>query len=113
MSKSTKAVLLSAFLFPGSGHFYLKKPVQGTFLTGITVLCLYFLLVNIVSMAQEISDKIISGEIAADVVEISGAITKLISDSGIHQLNFLTIILLSCWIFGMLDSYRLGCKEEP
>ena len=32
MKKSMKAALLSAFVFPGAGHFFLKKHITGTVL---------------------------------------------------------------------------------
>jgi hypothetical protein len=112
MNKSTKAFLLSALLFPGCGHFYLKKPVFGALLTGISAVCLYFFTVSVISMAKQISDKILSGEVSADIVEISEAITKGLAETGIHQLNYLTILLFSCWIIGMVDSYRVGRKED-
>lgn len=112
MNKSTKAVLLSALLFPGCGHFYLKKPYMGCFLTVISVVCLCFVTVSIFSLAKAISDKILKGEIAPDMIEITTAITKGLADTGLHQLNVLTITLFSCWIIGMLDSYRVGRMED-
>lgn len=112
MNKAIKAFLFSALLFPGCGHFYLKKPIMGGLLATISVVCLYFFTVNVFSLAKTISDKILSGEIAADVFEISAAITKGLADSGLHQLNILTITLFSCWIIGMLDSYRIGRKQD-
>lgn len=112
MNKSTKAVLLSALAFPGCGHFYLKKPIMGGLLTTISVVCLYFFTVSVFSLAKAISDKILRGEIAPDIIEITAAITKGLADSGLHQLNILTISLFSCWIIGMLDSYRVGRLED-
>lgn len=112
MKKSSKAALLSALLFPGCGHFYLKKPIMGGLLTTISVVCLYLFTVNVLSLANAISDKILSGEIPADIIEISAAITKGLADSGLHHLNILTITLFSCWIIGIFDSYRVGRKED-
>ena len=112
MNKSTKAVLLSALLFPGCGHFYLKKRFMGALLTVISVVCLYFFTVSVFSLAKAISDQILRGEIAADIIEITLAIRGGLVDSGLHQLNVLTITIFSCWIIGMLDAYRLGRKED-
>ena len=112
MKKSVKAVLLSALLFPGSGHLYLKKHVIGGLLTTISVVCLYFFTVSVFRISKEISDKILSGEISPDIIEITTAITEGLADAGLHQLNILTITLFSCWIVGMIDSYRVGRKED-
>ncbi len=112
MTKSVKAFLLSALVFPGIGHFYLKKHVQGVLFSGIAAVCLYFLLVTTVKLAHEVSDKILNGEIAMDIVDISAAITKLLEESAIHQLNLVTIVLFVCWIVSIVDSYRLGRLED-
>ncbi len=112
MSNSVKAVLLSALVFPGCGHYFLKKNIAGTLLLGISVVCLYFLLVTTVTIAQEISDRILQGEIPMDIVEISQAILIQLADSPIHQLNGATLLLFICWIIGMVDSYRLGRIED-
>ncbi len=108
MKKSIKALLLSALVFPGCGHFFLKKNIQGTLLAAVSVVCFYLLLVTTVAMAQEISDRILRGEIPMDIVIISGEILKLLRDSGVHQINMTTSLLFICWIIGMADSYRLG-----
>lgn len=112
MTKSTKAFMLSALVFPGIGHFYLKKQFRGVIFTGISTVCLYFLLVTTVNLAQDVSDKILKGEIAMDIVEISAAIVKLLEDSAIHQLNLATFVLFGCWFVSMADSYRLGRLED-
>ena len=112
MNKSTKAVLFSGLVFPGCGHFYLKKPFMGGFLTAISVVCLCFIMVSVFSLAKTISDKILNGEIAPDIVEITTAVTNGLADTGLHQLNLLTIVIVSCWVVGMVDSYRIGRKED-
>jgi len=63
MGQSLKAALFSAFVFPGSGHFLLKKHVRGVLLSGITILCAWALVSTALEKAQEISLKIQSGEI--------------------------------------------------
>ncbi len=112
MNKSTKALLFSALLFPGCGHYYLKKPIIGGFLTVISVVCLSVFTISVFRLAEAISDKILNGEIAPDIIEITAAMTKGLADTGLHQLNLLTITIFSCWIVGMVDSYRIGRKED-
>ncbi len=111
MRKSIKAVLLSALVFPGAGHFSLKKPVQGTLLVAITLLCLYSLVSTVLEISQNLSAKILSGEIPYDVAQI----TQLVSQelSGDDQLiNISTIVLVICWVVGIADSYRVGLKQD-
>jgi hypothetical protein len=112
MSKSLKAALLSAFIFPGVGHFFLKKYVQGLLLAGIATVCLYLLLVTTIAVAQEISDKILSGEISMDIVRITEAISIQLANSSIQQINITTSLFFICWLVSIIDSYRLGYIED-
>lgn len=75
-------------------------------------MCLCFVTVSIFSLAKAISDKILIGEIAPDIIEITTAITKGLAETGLHELNLLTFVILSCWIIGVVDSYRIGRKED-
>ncbi len=108
LSRSLKAALLSALIFPGSGHLLLKKYVHAALLAGVTVVCLYFLISNILEIAQVISDKILSGEIPADVISISESITIQLSSRNTQLLNISTYALFVIWIIGIIHSYKAG-----
>jgi len=112
VKKSTKAALLSAFVFPGVGHLYLKKYTAGILLAGASFAAIYYLIAKAVETAVEISEKIQSGDVQMDV----GAITQLVSQqaSGIdaQMLNIATTALGICWLIGIVDSYRAGRVRE-
>lgn len=112
MSKSLTAVLLSAFIYPGSGHFFLKKYVQAVLLASVATVCLYFLLLISVEVAQEISARILNGEIPIDISEISREIWTQLAGSELHQANLLTYSFFICWLVSIVDSYRLAYKED-
>ncbi len=63
MNKPMKAALLSAFVFPGVGHFLLKKYIPGTVLAGTAFAGLYLLIAKTVETALQIAEKIQSGEV--------------------------------------------------
>lgn len=111
MSKSLKAVLFSAFVFPGSGHLYLRKPVQGSLLVVVSIACITILLSIALEKAQQISDKILSGEIPLDVTRITEEITS-VAAGGTQWADISTYLLLICWLIGMVDSYRLGRLKD-
>jgi len=66
MKYSTKAMLLSAFLFPGVGHFYLKCYLTGAVLASLAVGALYFLLARTIEVAMRVSEMIQQGEVGID-----------------------------------------------
>ncbi|HEB57239.1 MAG TPA: hypothetical protein ENI98_13260 [Gammaproteobacteria bacterium] len=111
MRKEIKAALLSAFVFPGAGHFFLKKYLMGTILATATFASLYFLVSETVKQALEITDKIQNGGIQLDVT----AITELVSrqmNSEAQVINIASIILIVFWLIGILDSYRIGRTQS-
>jgi hypothetical protein len=107
-----KAALFSAFVFPGSGHFLLKKPVQGGLLAGVSVMCVVALVSAALEKAQEISLKIQSGEIPLDITRITDEVSKQVAGSSTQLTDFSTYLLLICWLAGIVDSYRVGCLQD-
>jgi len=108
LNRALKAALLSALVFPGSGHFLLKSNLKGALLAGVASACFYFLLSAAVEIAQEISVKIQAGEIPLEVSRITEAISKQSARSSTQQVNISTFLLISCWLIGIIDSYRVG-----
>lgn len=108
MSRSLKAVLFSALVFPGSGHLYLRKPVQGSLLVVVSIACISILLSIALEKAQLISDKILSGEIPLDVTRITEEVVNHAAGGGTQWAGISTYLLLICWLIGMVDSYRVG-----
>jgi hypothetical protein len=111
MSKSLKAALLSALVFPGIGHFSLKKPLQGSLLSGIAIVCLYFLLTAVVGIAQRLSVKIQSGEVPFDVTKISELVSQQLAGSDGQLVNIPSLLLVICWVVGVIDSFRIGWSQ--
>ncbi len=104
------AALLSAFVCPGAGHFYLKQPKIGTLLSCTSLSGLVYLLYQAVQQAQLIADRILSGELPLDVNLIYQQITQVSADANLFWINVATYSFIISWLVGMIDSYRLGKK---
>jgi len=110
MSKLANALLLSALVLPGSGHFFLKKPIPGAILAVVSIACFYVLFLTSVEIAQELSAKIQAGEIPLDANAIEAAVTKnAATNSGVVSIS--TYLLAFCWVIGVVDCYRIGRSE--
>ena len=107
-----KAALLSALVFPGIGHFSLKKPVQGVLLTGVSTICLYLLLSSAVEIAQQLSVKIQIGEIPMDVETITEMVSQQLEGNYNRRINIPSILLLICWVVSIVDSFRIGWSQD-
>lgn len=112
MKQSVKAALFSAFVLPGSGHFLLKKHIQGALFSGVTFLCFWVLLSTALDKAEAISLKIQSGEIPLDLSRITDEVSKQAAGGGTQLAEIATYLLLICWLVAIVDSFWLGWKLD-
>lgn len=112
MRKTIKAVLLSALVLPGTGHLSLKKPVHGWVLIGITVVCLFFILSTVFEISKDLSGKIQSGDVPYDKDKVTELVTEKLSGGDYQFLSYAVLILMVCWIFGVVDSFRIGRMQD-
>jgi hypothetical protein len=112
MTKSIKAVLLSALVFPGAGHFFLKRHILGIILTSATIASLYFLISGVVEKALKITDKIQRGEVLPDVAAITDLISAQPTGSEIQVITIASYVLMIAWVIGIVDSYRIGRIQD-
>lgn len=109
MKKSIKPVLLSAFAFPGAGHFFLKKHLVGSILLCLFLVPVYLIFSEVMSVTDTVIAQIQTGEIPLDVAVISDMITKTVNS---QALKLETNVLIIVWVIGIIDSYRLS-RSEP
>jgi hypothetical protein len=112
MRESLKAALFSAFLFPGSGYFLLKRQIRGVLAVGFCVFCLVVLVSFAMEKAQAISLKIQTGEIPLDITRITEEVSILVSSGDTLLANFASYGLLVCWLVSIFDGYRIGRLVE-
>ena len=112
MSKATKAALLSALVFPGAGHFLLKRYITGVVLATTALATLYLLIAKAVEKALLISEKIQSGEVPLDVAAITELVTRQATGADSQLLNIATTVLIISWLIAIIDSYRVGYGQE-
>jgi len=112
MTKTNKAVLLSALVFPGAGHFFLKKRITGAVLAAASLAALYLIVADVVERAQQIADKILSGEVAPDVAAITDLLSRQATGKESQLLDVVWPVLIICWLIGIVDSYRCGRAQD-
>ena len=112
MKNTTKAVLLSALVFPGAGHIFLKKYFPAFGFIAAFAFLLSIVISALVERAETISQKILSGDIPLEINAISQALAEQ-SVTGGQQTSFSGYALVFIWLFAMLDTYRLAEKVKP
>ena len=112
MKKPLKAALLSGLVFPGIGHLMLKKFLAAALFAGVAAIALYYLVANMLIRAQQITEKIQSGEIPADSAAIMQQLLQQSSGPEAQQMSYATTALLLSWLAGIVDAYRVGRQQS-
>ena len=112
MKTSTKATLLSALVFPGMGHFYLKHHIVGSFIVGISFIPMYVLVTNAIEQAQKIVDQIIRGESTADISTMTDLVANQTGSMETQSMNFALSALVIIWLVAIIDAYRRGRLQD-
>lgn len=112
MKKSTKAILLSALVFPGAGHLYLKKYISAAGLVGVSSIALYYLITKSIEHAMQILDKIQSGTVPADAAAITDLVTQQVAGKEAQLLDLASVVIVICWIAGIAGAYWSGRAQD-
>jgi hypothetical protein len=112
MKKSIKAALLSAFVLPGVGHFFLKKYITGSILAVAALPGLYSIIVTTIEKALKIANQIQTSNIPLSIEEISALVSQQVLQSEAQQMNIALFALLSAWVIAIVDAYRVGNIQD-
>lgn len=111
MSRSTTAVVLSALVLPGAGHLYLKQAVRGMVLIAVSLVCLGFIVSQAMRQASAILVQLESEGSVLDSGQLAELVSQSASHAGSGTATAATLVLVACWLFGIVDAYRQGQRE--
>jgi hypothetical protein len=111
MKRPLKAALLSALVFPGSGHIYLQHHKTGYSILAIAFICLCVVIENTVSRALSIFEQLQKGGGIIDINQITELATQSAQHSSPLFVQVSVNLLIICWLFGIIDAYRLANKK--
>ena len=112
MKISTRATLLSLFMFPGSGHIVLKKYISGGVFIGIAAIASLFLFAKMMQRANDLANQIVEGRIPFDPIKIIELVTATPPADEAQLLSIVINVFIVTWIVSTIDAYRLGKKQE-
>jgi len=112
MKKTTKAILASAFVFPGVGQLLLKRHFLAiTFIS--SALCATAIILHyVINAAIAVSGRIISGEVEPDIFLIRQLIIEQQASSNIFLVNIATWCLIAIWLISIIDAYLAGKAQK-
>jgi hypothetical protein len=112
MSNALKGALYSGLIFPGLGQVILKHYKRGIVLVFTVFAIMIVIVLKAVQHASAVLEKVEVEGVVIDIQTITDAATQAssTSDNLIYNLGFLLIVV--CWIFGIVDAYRIGKKKD-
>ncbi|OEU68072.1 MAG: hypothetical protein BBJ57_11855 [Desulfobacterales bacterium PC51MH44] len=112
MNNSLKGAVLSGLVFPGLGQVVLKHYKRGAVLILTVLLSLSVIVVKVVQQALAILEKIESEGGTIDKNTISNAAAQASTTFGSLTFNLVLLLIMLCWIIGVVDAYRIGKKMD-
>lgn len=112
MNKSIAAALLSAVVFPGSGHLYLRRYLAAAVLIGASLLALAIIGDFVIAQVRLIGDEILAGAIPLDPELIATRVRHSIEAADIARVRIAWWALVACWLLSIVDAFRLGRAAE-
>ena len=107
-----KALLWSGLVFPGTGHLFLKHYFRGGALIALSLVSLWVLVAQAAHQASAMLDKMQLDGGMVDLNSVSTLVTQASNATDNFWATIASIVLLACWIIGMVDAYRLGKKKD-
>jgi hypothetical protein len=105
MNRSVKAALISALVFPGAGHLYLKRGARACLFLVPTLVSVVVFLNDAMEQATEIAGQIMAGTMSADPVAMAA---RLEQQGGSTLATVAATVIIACWIGATVDAYLLG-----
>jgi len=110
MSNSTKALLCSAFIFPGAGLWLLGERGRACVFALPAAVAIINLTQGIWRIAQHVKEQLLSGELALDLPQIVAQVHLALAEAS--QLETSVWVFLAAWILGLASTYSVARLKQ-
>lgn len=112
MKQSLKGALLSGLVFPGLGQVALGAKKRGWWLILTAILSFVVIVVSAVQKALAVIEKLAAEGKPLDVQSIIEVAASASTTPGSVMFNLFFLILIFCWLFSIVDAYRIGGRMD-
>jgi uncharacterized membrane protein (UPF0136 family) len=106
MQRAVPAALLSALVFPGAGHLYLRRRARACVFIVPTVVALFVFLGDVMGRASKLADEVVAGTLPLDPAVIAARLQAQGGTSGLE--TACAAVLVICWLGSIVDSVILA-----
>ena len=99
MKLALKGALLSGLVFPGLGQMVLRHVGRGLAFVAVAAACTAYIVTTVVNEVMQSLPALESGDMAA-------------MPASAGQTGLAGWILALCWLWGVVDAYRLGDRQD-
>lgn len=112
MTRPTAAILLSALVFPGAGHLYLKHYSRGIVLIALGLACLGFFANQVLQQASSVLAQLTSEGGVVDAGRLADLVAQTSSGFGSLAATTASLVLAGCWVIGIVDACRIARSQQ-
>jgi hypothetical protein len=110
MSRPLTAALISALVFPGAGHLYLKRKGRALLFIVPTLVAAAAFVSQAMEQASTMADQILSGALPADPAVLAA---RLEQQGGSPLATAAAAVMVVCWVCAIADAWLLARRAEP
>ena len=104
MRQTTRALLLSALVFPGLGQLVLQRRAIGYSLITTAAVAAITIFYYVISSALQVVGRVTSGEVPPDFFVIRKLVTEQQAAADSSALNVALLVLVIRWLVGIIDA---------
>jgi len=108
MKRSSKAVLLSAFVSPGAGHWFLKRKRSAVLFMLASSAAVAVLMSGAWTQANLIAEQILSEEGPMEMGALLGQMAQQSQADQSSAATIATVVWAMIWFAGILDAWRIS-----
>ena len=110
MNRAIVAALLSALVFPGAGHFYLRRPRRAWLFLVPALLAAVVWLGDVATQVSTLLDQVMSGALAPDPAAIAA---RMEAQGGSPLVTLAGIVFVVFWAGSIIDSIVVARSTPP
>ena len=111
MNKPAKAAMMSFFIYPGAGQFFLQKYLSSGIFIILFSIPFLLTLFEVFEKTNLVMKNIVENKLPLDIATLTDVFSNLVSDQA-QSLDNKVLIMMIIWIVSTVDAYRVAYYQK-